>query len=297
MEGPTATFREPAQRTSSPIIKTISTASLTLLLAGVAAPAIAQTAPNWSGPYIGIYGGVLEARDDSDERLVFDRNFDGNFNETVILNGTTNDAFSPGSCPGNARTSAAAGDCTSDKTGVEAAVRLGYDRQLGALVVGIVGELSATDVKDSVTSFSTTPAAYVFQRDIEHMAALRLRAGFAAGPALYYVTGGVARAKIDNGFRTTNNANSFTEVVDEDKADGYQVGGGVEWRLAPNLSLTGEYLFTDLEPGDYVVRAGPGSAPATNPFILAPNTAGTDITRSNDKMKLHALRIGMNVRF
>lgn len=279
------------------MIKTLTTASLTLLLAGVAAPALAQTAPDWSGPYVGIYGGVLDAREDKDERLVFDRNFDGNFNDTVVLNGTSNDAFSPGSCPGNARTNAAAGGCTGDKSGVEGSVRLGYDMQFGSFVIGAVGELSATDVQDSVNSFSTTPAAYIFTRDIEHMAALRLRAGFAAGPALYYVTGGVAYAKIDNRFRTTNGANSFTEVADEDDADGYQIGAGVEWRLAPNLSVTGEYLFTDLTPGDYVVRAGPGSAPATNPFILPPNTAGTDIARSNDKMDLHAFRIGMNVRF
>lgn len=279
------------------MIKTISTASLTLLLAGVAAPALAQTAPDWNGPYVGIYGGVVDAKEDTDERLVFDRDFDGDFDDAVLLSGTGNDAFSPGSCSGNARNNAAAGGCTDDQAGVEAAVRLGYDRQFGSFVIGVVGELSATDVKDSVTSFSTTPAAYVFQRDIEHMAALRLRAGFAAGPALYYVTGGAAYAKIDNRFRTTNGANSFTETVDEDDADGYQLGAGVEWRLAPNLSVTGEYLFTDLTPGDYVVRAGPGSAPATNPFILPPNAAGTDIARSNDKMDLHALRIGMNVRF
>lgn len=279
------------------MIKTISTASLTLLLAGVAAPALAQTTPDWSGPYVGIYGGVLDAKEDKDERLVFDRDFDGDFDDAVLLSGAGTDAFGPGSCPGNARNNAAAGGCISDQTGVEASVRLGYDRQFGSLVVGVVGELSATDVQDSVNAFSTTPAAYVFTRDIKHMAALRLRAGFAAGPALYYVTGGAAYAKIDNRFRTTNGANSFTETVDEDDADGYQVGAGVEWRLAPNLSVTGEYLFTDLTPGDYVVRAGPGSAPATNPFILPPNTAGTDIARSNDKMDLHALRIGMNVRF
>lgn len=284
------------------MMKTISAASLTLLLAGAAFPALAQSGPggadpDWSGLYVGVYGGVLDNKDDADERLVFDRDFDGDFDDTVVLSGTTNSAFSPGSCPGNARGRAAASGCIDDRTGVEGSVRIGYDMQFGSLVAGVVGELSATDVSDSVNSFSTTPAAYVFQRDLQHMAALRLRAGFAAGPALYYVTGGAAYGQIDNRFRTTNGANSFTETVDEDDADGYQLGAGVEWRLAPNLSLTGEYLYTDLEPGDYVVRAGPGTAGPTNPFILPPNTAGTDITRSNDSMQLHAVRLGMNVRF
>lgn len=67
--------------------------------------------------------------------------------------------------------------------------------------------------------------------------------------------------------------------------------------LAPNLSVTGEYLYTDLDAGDYVVRAGPGTAGPTNPFILPPNTAGTDLARSNNSLELHAIKLGMNVRF
>lgn len=279
------------------MIKTISAASLTLLLVGVAAPALAQTAPSWSGPYIGVYGGVLETDQDADEALAFDRDFDGQFDDTVVLSGTTTNAFGPGSCAGEALGQAANASCDIDKTGVEGSVRLGYDMQFGALVIGAVGELSATDVEDAVTSFSTTPAAYVFERDLERMAALRLRAGVAAGSALYYVTGGAAYGKIDNSFRTTNGVNSFTERTDEDDADGYQLGAGAEWRLAPNLSVTGEYLFTSLQPGDYVVRVGPGTAGPTNPFILAPNTVGTDLSRGNDTLELHAFKVGMNVRF
>ncbi len=279
------------------MMKSISAASLTLLLAGAASPALAQSAPDWRGPYIGVYGGALENNEDAGESLVFDRDFDGEFDDAVVLNGTTNNAFSPGSCDGGAQTNTASDGCDVDPTGVEASVRIGYDMQFGSFVIGAVGELSGADVEDTVTSFSVTPAAYVFTRDLESMAALRLRAGFAVGPALLYATGGGAKAKIRNSFRTTNTANSFTETVNDDEADGYQLGAGVEWSLAPNLTLTGEYLFTNLQPGDYVVRVGPGTAGPTNPFILPPNTAGTDMTRSNDGMELHALRLGMNVRF
>ncbi|MDO9078175.1 MAG: outer membrane beta-barrel protein, partial [Brevundimonas sp.] len=256
-----------------------------------------QSAPDWSGPYIGVYGGVVENNEDAGEGLVFDRDFDGQFDDTVVLNGTTSSAFTPGSCDGAATASAAGNGCDIDPTGVEGAIRAGYDMQFGPIVVGLVGELSAVDLEDSVTSFSSTPAAYVFTRQVEQMAALRARVGFPVGPALLYATAGAAKAKVENSFRTTNTANSFTETVNEDDADGYQLGGGVEWRLAPNLSLTGEYLFTNLQPGDYVVRAGPGTAGPTNPFILAPNTAGTDLARGNDDMELHAIKIGMNVRF
>lgn len=271
--------------------------ALSLLMAGVAAPALAQSSPDWSGPYIGIYGGVVENHEQAGETLIFDRNLDGVFTDTVTTAAST-DAFAPGFCDGAAQTAVPANGCNKDDRGVEGSVRAGYDWQFGSFVAGVVAEWSAMDVSDTVTGFSSTPANYVFKRELNDMAALRARVGFATGPALLYITGGAAYGGIENSFRTTNAANSFTVQSDEDDADGWQAGAGLEWRLAPNLSITGEYLYTNLTPGDYVVQAGnSGTTPATNPFILAPNTIGTDITRSNDEIELHALRIGMNVRF
>ena len=277
----------------------LSATALSLLMAGVAAPALAQSAPDWSGPYIGIYGGALDNKEQEDETLIFDRNLDGVFGETVTTAAPANaNAFAPGFCSGSASTSQASDGCNRDKTGVEGSVRAGYDWQFGAIVAGVVAEWSAVDVDDTVTGFSSTPASYVFKRQLNDMAAVRARLGYATGPALIYVTGGAAYGGIENSFQTTNTANSFVVQEDDDKADGWQAGAGLEWRLAPNLSVTGEYLYTSLTPGDYVVRAGnSGTTPATNPFILAPNTTGTDIMRSNDEMELHAFRIGMNVRF
>ncbi|MDQ8027637.1 MAG: outer membrane beta-barrel protein [Brevundimonas sp.] len=272
-------------------------ATLSLLMAGVAAPALAQSAPDWSGPYVGIYGGAVDNKENDGETLVFDRNLDGVFGETVTTSGGA-DAFAPGFCGGRAQSNEAVTGCLGDDTGVEGSIRAGYDWQFGSIVAGIVAEWSAVDLSDTATGFSSTPANYVFNREINDMAALRARVGYAMGPALIYATGGAAYAGVDNSFSTTNTANSFTTTRDEDDADGWQAGAGLEWRLAPNLSVTGEYLYTSLNTGDYVVRAGNnGTTPATNPFILAPNTAGTDIARSSDEMELHAFRIGMNVRF
>lgn len=279
------------------MMKIVPAASLALLMAGVAAPALAQSSPDWSGPYIGIYGGVIDSNEEAGERLVFDRDFDGAFDDTVVTT-TGADAFSPGSCDGAANNQLAAGGCNKDDRGPEGGVRLGYDFQFGGLVAGVVGEWSAVNLNDTVTSFSTTPANYVFGREVDSIAAIRARLGVAAGSGLYYVTAGAAQADVTNTFRTTNGANSFTVTQNEDKADGFQLGAGVEWRLAPGLSLTGEYMYTDLQADDYIIRVGnTGATPATNPFILPPNTAGTDMTRSNGNMEMHALRIGMNMRF
>lgn len=277
------------------MLKTVSAASVALLLAGVASPALAQSAPDWSGPYIGVFGGFVQPREEANETLRFDRNLDGQFGDTVTT-ATGADAFGPGFCADQA--SGGATRCDDDGSGVEGGVKLGYDMQFGRWVVGAVGELAGVDVEDSVTGFSTTPAYYSFTRKIDHMAALRARVGVAVGPALIYATGGVAYGKVDNSFITSNSANSFTVTADEDDADGYQYGGGVEWRLAPNFTLTSEYIYSDLETGDYNIRvASNGATPATNPFILAPNTTGTDMIRSSDSFKSHAFRLGMNVRF
>lgn len=279
------------------MIKTLPAVTLAVLMAGVAAPAMAQSAGDWSGLYGGVFGGHLESDDNANEQLVFDRDFDGQFDDMVVLSGSGADAFSPGSCDGTP-SALTPSVCDRDPGGVEGGARLGWDWQFGNWVAGVVGEVSAVKAEDSVSSFSTTPAAYSFTRQLEHTAALRARVGYAMGPALGYVTGGPAYGKVDNRFFTTNTANSFTERSNEDDADGFQAGAGVEWRLAPSLTLVGEYMYTSLDTGDYVIRAGnSGTTPATNPFILAPNTGGTDITRSGDQFRTHNFRIGMNVQF
>ena len=276
-----------------------SMAAATLLAASaIAGSSAAQSRQDWTGFSVGIVGGALATKDDGDETLVFDRDFDGQFDDPVLTVAGAN-AFSPGFCDGAAQNPTAAGGCDDDKEGAEAALRGGYDMQFGAFVIGALAEISTSTAEDSVTGFSTTPAYYTFKRNLQGVAAARLRAGYAFGPALVYATGGYAVGRIDNRFTTSNGVNSFTTTDDDETdADGYQAGGGLEYRLAPNLSVVGEYIYTSLDVDDpFVVRVGRGGAPATNPFILPLNTAGTDMTRTNDKFEVHSLRIGMAYRF
>lgn len=286
------------------MIKVASAISTALLLAGVAAPATAQSwmpnwdaRPNWTGGYVGIYGGATMTNDQDDERLGFDRNLDGRFGDTVTT-ATGADAFSPGSCGGAPNGNVPTAGCDDDADGAFGGFRAGYDFQLGSFVVGAQVEYAGVvGAEDSVTSYSTTPASYTFSRNLEDLAAVRARIGYAYGPALIYGTGGFASGEIANRFYSSNTQNSFTATERSAQADGYQAGGGVEYMLAPNLSVTGEYIYTSLEPEDFTVRVGRGVAAANNPFVLTPNTTGTDIIRSNGRFGLHAVQIGMNYRF
>ncbi len=286
------------------MIKILSATATALLLTTVAAPAMAQSwmpnwdaTPDWSGPYVGVYGSATMANDQDDERLRFDRNLDGNFGDPVTTTAGA-DAFSPGSCDGAPKTGAFAGGCDDDADGSEGGGRVGWDFQFGSFVVGAVAEYSGfAGAEDSVTSYSTTPAAYTFERKLDNLAAVRGRLGYAYGPALFYGTAGAASGEMTNQFYSSNTQNSFTARVNDDQADGYQAGGGVEYMLAPHLSVTGEYLYTSLEAPDFDIRVGQGIALTNNPFILLPNNIGTDLRRSNGRFGLHAVRIGMNYRF
>ena len=286
------------------MIKTVSAAATALLLTGVAAPAMAQSwmpnwdaRPNWTGGYLGVYGGATVTNDQEDERLRFDRNLDGNFGDTVTTAAGA-DAFSPGSCGGAPNGNVPTAGCDEDSDGSLGGFRAGYDYQFGSFVVGGQVEYSGhVGAEDSVTSYSTTPASYTFSRKLENLAAVRARVGYAYGPALLYGTAGVATGEMSNRFYSSNTQNSFDGREAAGEADGYQAGGGVEYMLAPHLSFTGEYIYSSLEPKDFTVRVGRGVAAANNPFVLTPNTTGTDMIRSNGRFGLHAVRIGRNYRF
>lgn len=277
-------------------MKRTALAAGAVALAAVSGPAFAQSSPDWSGPYVGIFGGYNQSNDDEEEILRFDRNLDGAYGDPVTT-GAGADAFSPGFCAGMPTSTGPATGCRDDNDGVEAGVRAGYDMQFGSFVVGGLVEYSVNDVQDSVTGFSTTPANYVFTRQLESTLAARARVGYAMGPALIYGTGGYASGQFKNTFTTSNQANSFNETVEGDDGDGWQAGGGVEWALGRGLTVTGEYLYTSLDVDSPVIRVGQGTAPATNPFVLAPNTTGTDITRGNGRFGAHMVRIGMGYRF
>lgn len=264
-------------------------AALTFLLAG---PAQAQEA-DWSGLYVGAHAGLTSADGSDSETVLFDTNLDGGFGDTVRTAAGAN-AFSPGFCGGAASSPAPVTGCDEDDDGFEFGARLGYDWRFGNFIVGPVAEIARTTVKDSVAAFSTTPAQYTLSRKLKSVAAFRLRGGYAFGDNLIYATGGVAQGDMDQSFNTTNTANTFV-LRGDDKATGYQWGGGYERKIAPQVTLGLEYLYTNLDDDDFRVRSQ-GPAATTNPFLIV-NPAGTDFRRSEDELKFHSVRVTASYRF
>jgi outer membrane immunogenic protein len=272
------------------------------------APAFAQDmtedAP-FSGVYVGAAGGYDVQPNDIGSSVQFDRNLDGRFGDSV-LTGTGANAFGTpngGFCNGraNGRTSPTnvangPGSCRNDDNGYAYYVRAGADSQSGNIVIGAVGEFGRSEITDSVTGFSTTPAAYVFTRSIDWEASIRGRLGFAANTTLFYGTFGAGYARIDRNFFSTQSTNTFTGRGKRNQF-GITGGGGVEQKVGKNFSIGLEYMYHQYRDDDFRVRA---AGPAGTPFTNGANggtTNGTDFRRSDEMFRWHSVRATAAFRF
>ena len=249
----------------------------------------------FTGVYVGVAGGYDVQKHETYSHLAFDRDLDGRFGDTVTAANGAN-VFALPSCGGKARGNAPGLGCRSDKDGFAYYGRVGFDKQFGSIVLGAVGEFGKSEITDSVSSFSTTPASYTLTRRVNWEAGLRARAGYAVNTTMFYATGGGGYAKIGRSFTTTNRDNDFA-VRGDNTQFGWTAGGGLEQKVGRNMSIGVEYLFHRYKDDDTRVRVTQGTAAVDNPFVLAPNTRGTDIRRTDDQFGWNSIRGVVNFRF
>lgn len=143
--------------------------------------------------------------------------------------------------------------------GAVGGVLVGYNQQIGSIVIGAEADIGLTDANSS----SDCPVATVECRlDYDWMATIRAKAGVPVNRALIYAAGGAVAARgTGQGIRKSDGAvltsSSSTEW-------GWTVGGGVEVAVRDNISLRGEALYFDL-----------GTASSTDPIG---NPVNIDVT-------------------
>ena len=176
---------------------------------GSMAPASAQVRNPWNGLYVGLHGGYAW------------QDVDGIFNSG-----------------GNSTVLSAI-----DLNGAIVGGQLGYNYQSGQFLLGIEGDASTlANGSDTVTG-PAMPGAATFSADMNYLASIRARLGWAINDWLLYGSVGWGFSRFE--FTENMPAQPFSGKLRLED-EGIVYGGGVEWMLAYGVSLRAEYLRYDL---------------------------------------------------
>jgi len=142
-------------------------------------------------------------------------------------------------------------DAQGTGAGVLAGATLGYNHQIGNIVLGVEADLAGGfgGVSASQTGIGAYPTSYgegyisSIESSIRMLGTVRGRLGVTFDRTLVYATGGFAFAKFNQSFSNDQDPqfNKFSNVG----RNGWVVGAGIEHALTSNLSLKIEALYAD----------------------------------------------------
>jgi outer membrane immunogenic protein len=115
--------------------------------------------------------------------------------------------------------------------------QIGYNWQSGVFVFGLEGDIQGTGIQAS----GIVPGVLAAELSMPWFATFRLRGGITHGPVLFYITGGGAYSNVNLDLAGVGGLTASSD----DSNFGYTIGGGVEWKFAPQWSVKGEYLYLD----------------------------------------------------
>jgi outer membrane immunogenic protein len=209
------------------------------------APLMAYVPYSWTGAYVGVHAGYGQ------------------------LNTKRNDsAFGSGSSSFNSSSGGGsyAGSQHTNASGAMGGVQIGYNRQFGALVAGLEADISAASIKGSTSAtgsaFSSSSGSgfgggsttLQASSRMNGFGTVRARLGYAADRALFYVTGGLAYAKIKNSVTFAVDTPEWSSFVTSSQSNwkaGWTLGAGMEYALTNNWSVKTEALYYDLGKKNY----------------------------------------------
>ncbi len=174
-------------------------------------------------------------------------------------------------------------DADNDADGPLGGVHVGYNVQRSHLVFGIEGDYSRTtsDIGAEASLsyqnrgywtdnlYGTFDASAKFKIDMDYLASVRGRIGYANDNYLLYLTGGVAWTQLEaslalsaSGTGLYSGINGSTKIdLGKENLTGYVIGGGGEYMLGQGMSLRGEVLHYNFDDKGFdfdatVVRTG-----------------------------------------
>jgi outer membrane immunogenic protein len=182
-----------------------------------APPAPAYYAPppfSWTGFYVGVNGGL----------------------GTTDLRGNT---FGPAAGVGPV-------SAFGSPTGGMIGGTVGYNYQIGQMVIGAEASLDWADLSKGRTFVNGSTDSL----KVDSVGNVLGRLGYAWDRTLFYVAGGYAGGDVHaSAFNDTFYGVSFPGS--SGWQSGYAVGGGIEYAFTNNVSVKGEYLFSQLQGKTY----------------------------------------------
>jgi outer membrane immunogenic protein len=177
----------------------------------------------------------------------------------------------------------------SKPSGFLGGAQAGYNLQSGLLVYGIEADIQGVSARDNFGFVSippSTPRTLTGSNKLNWLATARARLGVTVTPtALLYVTGGLAAGEHELTLSTACPACALpapSSSASRKTSAGWTAGAGLEWALARNWSLKGEYLYYDL---------GENGATVTYDYVMWTSSLTTHVDNSG-----HIVRLGINYR-
>ena len=130
---------------------------------------------------------------------------------------------------------------------------VGYNLQFGSTVVGIEGSFSGATVSGS----SGCIVLMSCERDVEWLATVAARIGYAMDRSLFYATAGVAWSEL----ATTVSLLGCTCLEGSETNQGWLVGFGMEYAITPSIIGRIEYVHVDLGSRTHTLEAPGGGFP------------------------------------
>ena len=162
-----------------------------------------------------------------------------------------------------------------DATAVDPGFQLGYlDHLSEHWVLGIEADFTYPATNASRTSKTACCAFDRFRVRDNLQGSLRLRAGYAAGDFLGYVTSGASWGSL--GMYYQNESGNAYNV--RTAQTGWVLGGGVEYLFLKNLSGRVEYLFTDY--GNALNMQAPIISSVFDPFGAVHGSMNNNVLRA-----------------
>ena len=123
---------------------------------------------------------------------------------------------------------------------------VGYNYQIGQFVIGAEGTLDWADLSKSRSFLNGSSDSL----KVDSVANVLGRFGYAWDRTLFYVAGGYAGGDVHaSGFNDAFYGVTFPG--NSGWQSGYAVGGGIEYAVTNNISVKGEYLFSQLQGKSY----------------------------------------------